>query len=441
MSAPEDSFRPGNTPRLGEILVERNLISEEQLAYALAESKQTGEPTGEVIVRLGFATAATIAQALATQHGRPLKSEFGYAVGFGPSAAAPVPAAPPPISPKPETAAAPQPLRVAVRNDNAAPTPAYDTGVPTAPVLVPAPTLTPVAPAAELAVATQPAAPGPAAAPAADAAASEARIQDLTGDLEASRRETRTIAAERSALTNELQAATARIDELESAQAEQANTREQIDAAREDAARAETEKAELAARAATLEQRITELEATAEKVVELESALAAGRGELEESLTVSREQAARLAEDSAQLAERNAVLAERNAALTASNVELGEKLVTQDEAIARSEAGTARIAQLEAELGRASARISELASRDPDTTEAEDANVEEDSHLLFVAGRDGYQLVEREGPAPASGERVDLPGGDGDTVRLVVRRVGRSPLPGTRARCAYLAEA
>lgn len=71
-AAPDNgTLRPPGPPPLGAILVGRGLLTEEQLQAALGESNRTGEPTGEVIVRLGFATAATIAQALATQHGGP----------------------------------------------------------------------------------------------------------------------------------------------------------------------------------------------------------------------------------------------------------------------------------------------------------------------------------------------------------------------------------
>ncbi len=78
-SGPVSAAVAGNGAPLGQILVERGLISEEQLAYALAEGQRTGEPIGVVIVRLGFAHSATIAQALATQAGGPTKSEYGYA--------------------------------------------------------------------------------------------------------------------------------------------------------------------------------------------------------------------------------------------------------------------------------------------------------------------------------------------------------------------------
>lgn len=67
---------------LGEILVERGLISPAQLDEALAVQRDDGRPLGEVIIRLGFASGHTIAQALATQHGRIVKSEYGFATGF-----------------------------------------------------------------------------------------------------------------------------------------------------------------------------------------------------------------------------------------------------------------------------------------------------------------------------------------------------------------------
>ena len=54
------------------------------------------------------------------------------------------------------------------------------------------------------------------------------------------------------------------------------------------------------------------------------------------------------------------------------------------------------------------------------------------THLLYVA-RDGWQLVERDGPVPPLDAAVDV---DGEA--LVVTRIGRSPLPGDPRACAYL---
>ena len=99
-TAPDNGMlRPPGPAPLGAILVQRGVLTEDQLAAALDEQKRTGEQIGEVIVRLGFALAPIVAQALATQHGGPLKTEYGYAVGFGgggPTSSAP--AGPPPVT-------------------------------------------------------------------------------------------------------------------------------------------------------------------------------------------------------------------------------------------------------------------------------------------------------------------------------------------------------
>ncbi len=82
---------------LGSLLASRGHITEEQLELALTEQKATGRPLGEIIVTRGFAPAPTVAQALATQHGGLLKTEYGFATGWGGQEAsqAPVPAAEP----------------------------------------------------------------------------------------------------------------------------------------------------------------------------------------------------------------------------------------------------------------------------------------------------------------------------------------------------------
>lgn len=59
----------------------------------------------------------------------------------------------------------------------------------------------------------------------------------------------------------------------------------------------------------------------------------------------------------------------------------------------------------------------------------------ERTHVLFVPSASGYTLVEREGVAPAIGAFVELTEPRG---RYVVRRLGPSPLPGPKRRCAYL---
>lgn len=65
---PEAPLREAYWLRLGDILVEEGLISVEQKRTALAEKEKQGrEHLGEILVRMGYATEETIAQALALQ--------------------------------------------------------------------------------------------------------------------------------------------------------------------------------------------------------------------------------------------------------------------------------------------------------------------------------------------------------------------------------------
>jgi DNA repair exonuclease SbcCD ATPase subunit len=80
---------------LGQLLVERGHLTDQQLDSALVEQSRSGLPLGQVLIGLSYATAATIAQALATQKGGLVKTEFGLATGFG----TPGLVALPPVSP------------------------------------------------------------------------------------------------------------------------------------------------------------------------------------------------------------------------------------------------------------------------------------------------------------------------------------------------------
>ena len=53
-------------------------------------------------------------------------------------------------------------------------------------------------------------------------------------------------------------------------------------------------------------------------------------------------------------------------------------------------------------------------------------------HILFVWSPSGWTLQQRDGEAPAVGETVEV----GDTTLRVVK-LGPSPLPGDRRRCAF----
>jgi hypothetical protein len=54
-------------------------------------------------------------------------------------------------------------------------------------------------------------------------------------------------------------------------------------------------------------------------------------------------------------------------------------------------------------------------------------------YLLFFPGEEGYELLDAGGPCPAVGDEF---GQDGFVFRVL--KVGISPFPGDRRRCAYL---
>ncbi|MDO9068281.1 MAG: secretion system protein E, partial [Deltaproteobacteria bacterium] len=49
---------------LGRLLVEKGVISDDQLRIALLEQKRTGDPLGKLFINLGFVTEATVREAL-----------------------------------------------------------------------------------------------------------------------------------------------------------------------------------------------------------------------------------------------------------------------------------------------------------------------------------------------------------------------------------------
>jgi type IV pilus assembly protein PilB len=59
------------TKQLGELLLERGIINEEQLNKALKAQKERGGLIGQVLVNLGYAKEEEIAQALTVQYGFP----------------------------------------------------------------------------------------------------------------------------------------------------------------------------------------------------------------------------------------------------------------------------------------------------------------------------------------------------------------------------------
>ncbi|MFH1478870.1 MAG: hypothetical protein ABIG92_03740 [Candidatus Omnitrophota bacterium] len=66
--------------KLGELLIERNVITKKQLEKALEIHEKKGGLTGEILVELGYATEEAIAQALTAQYGFPFLPLDNYEI-------------------------------------------------------------------------------------------------------------------------------------------------------------------------------------------------------------------------------------------------------------------------------------------------------------------------------------------------------------------------
>ncbi|OIO35735.1 MAG: hypothetical protein AUJ74_05110 [Candidatus Omnitrophica bacterium CG1_02_44_16] len=65
------SLKRVTTKQLGELLIERKIITPEQLQKALDYQKVNGGLIGEILVQLGFSKEEDIAQVLTAQYGFP----------------------------------------------------------------------------------------------------------------------------------------------------------------------------------------------------------------------------------------------------------------------------------------------------------------------------------------------------------------------------------
>lgn len=73
-------FKRLTNKHLGELLVERGVINQEQIVMAAAYQKEHGGLFGEVLVQLKFATEEDIAQALTYQYGFPYLPLANYEI-------------------------------------------------------------------------------------------------------------------------------------------------------------------------------------------------------------------------------------------------------------------------------------------------------------------------------------------------------------------------
>ena len=77
MERAESIWRP-----LGELLVEKKLLTEEELELALTEQAETGRLLGAILVERGYVSGPALAVALAEQYGVELHTERGFGTGL-----------------------------------------------------------------------------------------------------------------------------------------------------------------------------------------------------------------------------------------------------------------------------------------------------------------------------------------------------------------------
>jgi hypothetical protein len=104
-----DAADPGRR-QLGVVLLEAGLLSERDLAVALAEQERSGRRLGEILVARGLVSGPALANALAEQHGGFLRTEHGFGTGLrgllGSRGAPASPSARPDVGPPPSAPAA-----------------------------------------------------------------------------------------------------------------------------------------------------------------------------------------------------------------------------------------------------------------------------------------------------------------------------------------------
>ena len=72
--------RKTSTKQLGELLMERGIINQDQLNIAIEQQKKQGGLIGKILVDLNFSTEKDIAQALTSQYGFPYLPLANYEI-------------------------------------------------------------------------------------------------------------------------------------------------------------------------------------------------------------------------------------------------------------------------------------------------------------------------------------------------------------------------
>ena len=77
MEAAQQSWKP-----LGELLVQKGLVTADELDHALTEQEETGRLLGAILVERGYVSGPALAVALAEQYGVQLEQQRGFGTGL-----------------------------------------------------------------------------------------------------------------------------------------------------------------------------------------------------------------------------------------------------------------------------------------------------------------------------------------------------------------------
>ncbi len=371
MEAAQTSWRS-----LGELFVERGLISEADLERALAEQVATKRRLADILVRRGLVTGHDITNALMEQLGNEAPKQVR-------------PAAAPAVVPVPAPAPAPQPA--------------------------PAPTVT-----AEVAPLPEPPPPAP-----------EPEHEPKPKKPAAKKAEPKPVKAVEPVATYELPiSAHALVAEADS---RRRGAEAELIAAREAHAHVlhglERVCAELEARDLSTASLTKELEETQIRLRKREQELSNEVAVWEEARREAERYGGQLAELQERLEEKDQELSEASASAAVWTARTTELEAEADALAGRVDAAVQALETLAATRFAANgADLSRQAAPGNGRKRAAHASV-----LYFVPKAEGYDLVERDGELPAVGEALEF-----GEQQYVVTKIGRSPLPFDRRSCVFL---
>jgi len=402
------SADPAERPQLGELLVRKGLITDDELKHALASQELSGAPLGEILVGLGYASAPAMANALADQHGGPLRTEYGFSIGPAQLVGMPLATTSSPDSVENDRPTALRRTNSASDEDSAAPE-SESTSANTATGLIANGSSEQDAPLPSLAAADDP------------LAEARATIDDLKAELEHSRAALSQTAAER----NSFQAA------LEQSQSASASATAALEPLQIQLKQALHEQARQYETLRALEEELRDAHTANPDHKRRRDAHKKLRNELEQSQVELATEKSRVAALAAQLERADTERSEETKALRLALEQSVAELAGEK---ARVEATQGGLNEVRRQRALQDARLAEMSNLSDEAEATLDADPEPDAHHhLFFPDTKGYSIIERIGPAPAVGTIVEI-----NSVQLTVMKLGPSPHPDSRGRCAFL---